>query len=157
MLVSAFIYIVAILVFTCLDQFSKYQIVLSLKLGEKITVIDKLFYITHVRNYGAGFSILQNARLFLSVVSIIAIIVLFYMLITTKRKRTFVSISYIMVIAGALGNLIDRLRLGYVVDFLDFKIFGYDFPVFNVADCFITVGCFFLIIISLLEKNDAKD
>ena len=62
-----------------------------------------------------------------------------------------------MVIAGALGNLIDRLRLGYVIDFLDFKIFGYDFPVFNVADCLITIGCFFLIIISLLEKSDAKD
>ena len=154
---SIFIYLIAISIFTILDQLSKYHIVQSLKLSERITVIKDFFYITHVRNYGAGFSIFQNARLFLSLVSILAITVLMYMLITYKKKNTFTSISLIMVIAGALGNLIDRLKQGYVTDFLDFKISGYDFPVFNVADCFITVGCFFLIIISLFDNKHAKN
>ena len=83
--------------------------------------------------------------------------VLVYLLVTTKKKNTLTSMSYLMVISGALGNLLDRLRQGYVVDFLDFKIFGWDYPVFNVADIFITIGCFLLIIISLKGEKDAKN
>ena len=154
---SYLVYLVAICIFTLLDQLSKKQIVNYLKLGEKIEIIKGFFNITHVRNYGAGFSILQNARLFLSLVSIIAIVVLVYLLVTTKKKNTLTSMSYLMVISGALGNLLDRLRQGYVVDFLDFKIFGWDYPVFNVADIFITIGCFLLIIISLKGEKDAKN
>lgn len=154
---SYLVYLVAICIFTLLDQLSKKQIVDYLKLGEKIEIIKGFFNITHVRNYGAGFSILQNARLFLSLVSIIAIVVLVYLLVTTKKKDTLTSMSYLMVISGALGNLLDRLRQGYVVDFLDFKIFGWDYPVFNVADIFITIGCFLLIIISLKGEKDAKN
>ena len=154
---SYLVYLVAICIFTLLDQLSKKQIVDYLKLGEKIEIIKGFFNITHVRNYGAGFSILQNARLFLSLISIIAIIVLVYLLVTTKKKDTLTSMSYLMVISGALGNLLDRLRQGYVVDFLDFKIFGWDYPVFNVADIFITIGCFLLIIISLKGEKNAKN
>ena len=154
---SYLVYLVAICIFTLLDQLSKKQIVDYLKLGEKIEIIKGFFNITHVRNYGAGFSILQNARLFLSLISIIAIVVLVYLLVTTKKKDTLTSMSYLMVISGALGNLLDRLRQGYVVDFLDFKIFGWDYPVFNVADIFITIGCFLLIIISLKGEKDAKN
>ena len=154
---SYLVYLVAICIFTLLDQLSKKQIVNYLKLGEKIEIIKGFFNITHVRNYGAGFSILQNARLFLSLVSIVAIVVLVYLLVTTKKKNTLTSMSYLMVISGALGNLLDRLRQGYVVDFLDFKIFGWDYPVFNVADIFITIGCFLLIIISLKGEKDAKN
>lgn len=154
---SYLVYLVAICIFTLLDQLSKKQIVDYLKLGEKIEIIKGFFNITHVRNYGAGFSILQNARLFLSLVSIIAIVVLIYFLVTTKKKDTLTSMSYLMVISGALGNLLDRLRQGYVVDFLDFKIFGWDYPVFNVADIFITIGCLLLIIISIKGEKDAKN
>ena len=154
---SYLVYLVAICIFTLLDQLSKKQIVNYLKLGEKIEIIKGFFNITHVRNYGAGFSILQNARLFLSLVSIVAIVVLVYLLVITKKKNTLTSMSYLMVISGALGNLLDRLRQGYVVDFLDFKIFGWDYPVFNVADIFITIGCFLLIIISLKGEKDAKN
>ena len=85
------------------------------------------------------------------------IIVLSYLLVKAKKNDTLSIISYILIISGALGNLIDRVRLGYVVDFLDFKIFGYDYPVFNVADSFITVGCFILIIMVILESKNAKD
>ena len=93
----------------------------------------------------------------MTALSIVAIVILTYMLIKAKKNDTISIISYILIISGALGNLIDRVRLGYVVDFLDFIIFGYDYPVFNIADSFITVGCFVLIIMVALEARNAKD
>lgn len=141
---------------TGLDQYSKYLIVKNIPLNEHIEIIKGFFSIAHVRNYGAGFSIMQNQRLLLTLISILGFIIVSYFLLTDKNNNLF-KFSYLLVLAGTLGNLIDRVRLGYVVDFLDFIIFGYDFPVFNVADSFITVGCGLLIIIYLFEGKDAKD
>ena len=150
-------YLLNVTILVVLDQYVKNLVVLNIPLGKEIVLIDRFFSLTYVRNYGAGFSILQNARLFLSLLSIIAIIALSCMLIKARKGDTLSIISYILIISGALGNLIDRIRLGYVVDFLDFNIFGYDYPVFNVADCFITVGCFMLIILTILESANAKN
>lgn len=152
-----FVYLLATLVFIILDQFSKFEIVQSIKYGSKIEIIRNFFSLTNVRNFGAGFSILQNQRLFLIIVPIIAMMVLSYLLVTEKNKRKITSISYILIISGAIGNLIDRIRLGYVIDFLDFIIFTYDFPVFNIADCFITIGCFLFIIDNLLGNKNGKN
>lgn len=152
-----FVYLLASIIFIALDQFSKFYIVQSIKYGTKIQIIRNFFSLTNVRNFGAGFSILQNQRTFLIFVPIVAVFVLTYLLVTEKNKRKITSISYILIIAGAIGNLIDRVRLGYVIDFLDFIIFGYDFPVFNLADTFITIGCFLLIIDNLLGSKDAKN
>lgn len=152
-----FVYLLATLVFIILDQFSKFEIVQSIKYGSKIEIIRNFFSLTNVRNFGAGFSILQNQRLFLIIVPIIAVMVLSYLLVTEKNKRKITSISYILIISGAIGNLIDRIRLGYVIDFLDFIIFTYDFPVFNIADCFITIGCFLFIVDNLLGNKNGKN
>lgn len=152
-----FVYLLATLVFIILDQFSKFEIVQSIKYGSKIEIIRNFFSLTNVRNFGAGFSILQNQRLFLIIVPIIAMMVLSYLLVTEKNKRKITSISYILIISGAIGNLIDRIRLGYVIDFLDFIIFTYDFPVFNIADCFITIGCFLFIVDNLLGNKNGKN
>jgi len=152
-----FVYLLASIIFIALDQFSKFYIVQSIKYGTKIQIIRNFFSLTNVRNFGAGFSILQNQRTFLIFVPIVAVFVLTYLLVTEKNKRKITSISYILIIAGAIGNLIDRVRLGFVIDFLDFIIFGYDFPVFNLADTFITIGCFLLIIDNLLGSKDAKN
>lgn len=152
-----FVYLLASIIFIALDQFSKFYIVQSIKYGTKIQIIRNFFSLTNVRNFGAGFSILQNQRTFLVFVPIVAVFVLTYLLVTEKNKRKITSISYILIIAGAIGNLIDRVRLGFVIDFLDFIIFGYDFPVFNLADTFITIGCFLLIIDNLLGSKDAKN
>lgn len=155
------IYLLVIALLTLLDQLSKKAIVENIALNEKIVIIKDFFNITYVRNYGAGFSILQNARVFLSLISLIAIVVLSYYLYKTKKNQLYDIISYLFIISGALGNLIDRLRLSYVVDFLDFYIFGYDYPVFNVADSFITVGCVMIIIKmvyeSIKEKRSARN
>ncbi len=150
-------YVLFVTILVIIDQYVKNLVVSNIELGKKIPLINNFFSLTHVRNYGAGFSILQNERVFLIVLSCVAIIVLSYLLIKAKKNDTLSIISYILIISGALGNLIDRVRLGYVVDFLDFKIFGYDYPVFNVADSFITVGCFILIIMVILESKNAKD
>ncbi len=152
-----FVYLLASIIFIALDQFSKFYIVQSIKYGTKIQIIRNFFSLTNVRNFGAGFSILQNQKTFLIFVPIVAVFVLTYLLVTEKNKRKITSISYILIIAGAIGNLIDRVRLGFVIDFLDFIIFGYDFPVFNLADTFITIGCFLLIIDNLLGSKDAKN
>jgi len=150
------LYLLLIVVLVSIDQFSKYLIVSNVALDTKdIVLVKNFFNITYVRNYGAGFSILQNQRLFLVLVSFVAVIVVAYLLVKSKNNETISRICYLLIIGGAIGNMIDRLLIGYVVDFLDFNIFGYDFPVFNLADCFITIGCFLLMFVTLLEiKNE---
>ncbi|MDO4197428.1 MAG: signal peptidase II [Erysipelotrichaceae bacterium] len=138
-----------------LDQFSKYLVISHFDIGESLEIIRDFFSIHYVRNYGAGFSILQDQTVFLSMISLIVVCALFYLLYTTKNTEKMYKASYLMIISGALGNFIDRIRLSYVIDFLDFNIFGYDFPVFNVADCFITVGCFLLMFLIMMENKNA--
>ena len=151
------LYLFIIILLTCLDQYSKFLIIQNINPGDRIVLIQNFFSITHTKNYGAGFSILQNATVFLSAVSILAICILAYMLLHEKKLSLASRTAYLLIISGAAGNLIDRLLKSYVTDFLDFLIFGYDFPVFNVADSFITVGCFLLIIELLLESKNAAD
>ena len=150
-------YVLFVTILVILDQYVKNLVVLNIEIGKRIPLIKDFFSLTYVRNYGAGFSILQNETRFLTILSIVAILILSYMLIKAKKNDTVSIISYILIISGALGNLIDRIRLGYVVDFLDFIILGYDYPVFNLADSYITVGCFILIIMVILESKNAKN
>ena len=151
------LYLFIVILLTCIDQYSKFVVIQNMDLGEKIEVIKDFFSITHVRNYGAGFSILQNATVFLSAVSILTICILIYLLLHEKKLSFLSKTAYLLIISGALGNLIDRLLKAYVTDFLDFLIIGYDFPVFNIADCFITVGCFLLIGELLWESRNASN
>lgn len=150
------LYLLVIVSLCALDQFTKYLIVSHFSLNEAITIIKNFFDIRYIRNYGAGFSILQNETSFLYMISFIAIIGLGYLLITSKKTEKFNRFCYLLIISGALGNLIDRLRFTYVVDFFDFVIFNYDFPVFNVADIYITIGCVLLILSIILENKNAK-
>lgn len=152
------LYLLAIIVLVTIDQFSKYLITQNLFDGVKeIVLIKDFFNITNVKNYGAGFSILQNQRMFLIIVTFVALIFVTYLLLKSKNSESLNRVCYILIIGGAIGNLIDRLTLGYVIDFLDFYIFGYDFPVFNLADSFLTIGCILLIISILLESKRAKN
>lgn len=151
------IYLIIIGALVSLDQLSKLYIYSNFSLYECKNVINDFFDITYIQNYGAGFSILQNQRIFLCIVSILAIVILCYLLVTSKKSDLLNRVSFLLIISGTLGNLIDRIRFGYVVDFFDFIIFGYDFPVFNVADCFITIGCFIIIFTILKETKNAKN
>jgi len=152
-----FIYLLLVILMLGLDQASKYFIVNNFDLYESKEIINNFFNITYVRNYGAGFSIMQNQTYVFFVITIVALTIISYLLYKSKDNEILNRVSYILIIGGALGNFIDRLHTTYVVDFLDFNLFGWAFPVFNIADCFITVGAFILIISTLIEGKHAKN
>lgn len=151
------LYLLAIIVLISADQFSKLLIVRNMNEGSYIEIIHNFFSIRYVKNYGAGFSIMQNQRVFLIGITVIVTIVLIYLLFKSSNKEALNRTCYILAIGGAIGNLIDRINLGYVVDFLDFYIFGYDFPVFNLADSFLTIGAFILLIAIFVESRRGKN
>ena len=130
-----------------LDQLSKNFIVNHFALGESKEVITNFFSISSHRNRGAAWGILQDSRIFFLIITILFIAVLSYYLFKQKNTlSTFDKGTFALIYGGAIGNFIDRLTRHEVVDFLDFKIFGYDFPIFNLADCFICVGVLFLLL-----------
>ncbi len=141
------------LIFLIVDQISKILVVKFLDLNS-VTVIKNFFYLTYTNNTGAAFSILTDKRIFLVLVGIIIIILLIYYLKKHQIKNTINKIAFALVIGGSLGNLIDRIIRGSVVDFIDIKIFSYNFPIFNLADTFITIGVLLLLI--NINKEETK-
>lgn len=132
-----------------LDQIIKIIVIMNMNLYDSINIINNFLNITYVRNTGAAWSILSGNTMLLSIVALIALIVMYFYCIKDKVLTNFESLSYGLLIGGAFGNLIDRILYGYVIDYLDFKIFNYDFPVFNLADICIVIGVI-LIGISLI-------
>ena len=140
-----------------LDQWTKWAIVKSIKLNETVEMINHFFYLTYVQNTGAGFSMFAQAGMgFFAVLTLIALVAMVYMFFKTDDSRYQICLS--LVFSGAIGNFIDRMSLGYVRDFFSFYIFGYPFPVFNVADICITVGIALILISMFIEdkKEQAK-
>ena len=123
-----------------IDIISKWLVQNLLLLNQSVEVIGNFFNLTYVKNTGAAFSIFTGQKIFLIVVSIVLIGVFLYYINSQKITRNIEIISYGLVLGGALGNLIDRICYGYVIDFLDFNLFGYNYPIFNLADCFIVIG-----------------
>ena len=123
--------------------------------NQSITIINNFFYITYVKNTGAAWSILSGRKIFLIIFSLIVIISIIYYIIKRKENNRLESIGYSMVLSGAIGNLIDRIIYGYVIDYLDFYIFNYDYPIFNIADILIVIGII-IIFISYGGKNEKK-
>lgn len=143
--------IVAILI--GLDQIIKYWVLNYLQVVESIPVINNIFNLTYVENRGAAFGMLQNNQTIFIVVAAIASCYGIYYL-HTKKMNNIGKIGIILVISGAIGNLIDRVRLGFVVDYLDFHIiWNY---VFNLADCFVVVGTILLCIYIITSEEDKK-
>ncbi len=134
--------IILIILIIGLDQLTKFILNNNLILNFPYPVIKGFFYLTLVHNKGAAFGILKNQLLLFILSSIFAIILIYFNLKKSrnKKKRSFSDLALGLILSGAIGNLIDRLFLGYVVDFLDFRVW----PVFNVADSAITVGAVLL-------------
>lgn len=139
-----------------LDQAIKKIIEATLDLNTSVSIIDGFFNITHVQNNGAAFSMFQGNRLFLITVAILSLVLIIYMAFRDYDKTKLNKISYGLLIGGIIGNLIDRIFLGYVIDYLDFNIFGYNFPVFNLADIGIVVGIMVMMIIVIWGDKNAK-
>lgn len=145
------IYIISLVIFI-LDQITKSLISTYLKLNESIEIIKDFFYIRYINNKGASWGILENNRILLIGLSIIAIIMIIRYSYSFKKTKLN-TYGFGLLLGGILGNLSDRLIFGYVKDFLDFIIFKYDFPVFNIADISIVIGVV-LLIISILKGED---
>jgi len=143
------------LIIFIIDQLVKLFIGFSVDLNTSITVVKNFFYISNVHNYGAAFSILYGNRFFLIFVSVFAVIFVYYYMLKNKKFNWIDIIIYSLLIGGILGNLFDRIVYGYVVDYLDFNIFGYNFPIFNIADISIVVSVFLIIIDTLRGGNGA--
>lgn len=140
-----------------LDQLSKLAISHALGLYESVPVLKGFLNLVHVRNRGMAFGLLNRPGLdlpfyFLLIATIGAIVLLLYWLFRLRRASNRISFALSLILGGALGNLIDRLRFGEVVDFLDFYLGPYHWPAFNVADSAITVGTF-LVAISLIFQR----
>lgn len=150
------IYIVMI-PFLIIDIVSKFIISRICTLNNSVSVINNFFSITYTHNYGGAWSILSSSTLFITVISIIVIIGIIYYMYKHKINNNFEKMGYILLLSGAIGNLIDRIIYGYVIDFLDFNIFGYNFPIFNIADICIVCGIFIIVIMQIRgDKNDNK-
>ena len=149
--------ILFVILLVVLDQASKIYLTLVNKTSPiDLEVIRGFFRITYTCNDGAAFSILKGKRVFFIIMTIAVVCFIVYYLL--KNKVYWVEkYSLLLIISGAVGNLIDRIMYGYVIDFLDFIIFGYDFPVFNIADSFITIGAVGLIISILFLNKEGEN
>lgn len=132
------------------DQFAKNLAVAHLMNNADITVIPRFLSFTYVENLGIAFGMFKNQRLFFIISTMIIAAVVLYFLFKIYKKHVFIGVCLSMIFGGAIGNLIDRIRLGYVVDFIHFRIFP---PVFNIADSAIVVGAILLSIAIVVTKE----
>lgn len=144
----ALIYSLLVLV---VDQISKYWVRTHMKPYESIPVIRNVFHLTYLHNTGAAFSMLRGRTVFFVISASAIILIIVYGMIKLPLERR-IRFLLALVLGGATGNLIDRVRFGHVVDFLDFRVW----PVFNIADCAIVVGMAFLAIIIASSKDPSS-
>lgn len=142
--------------FMLLDQIIKLIVINNMEISQEIKIIPKFFSLFYLRNTGAAFSIFGNKTLFLIIISIICLIVLKNYIKKLQRVTNLTIISLGILVGGIIGNLFDRVLRQAVIDYLSFNIFGYSFPVFNLADIGITIGALLLIIDLLIEEKEKK-
>ncbi|MFT6195547.1 MAG: signal peptidase II [Pseudoalteromonas rhizosphaerae] len=148
------------LVFLVADQVTKQLIVSNMDLYQSIDILP-FFNLTYVHNLGAAFSFLADQggwqRWFFTAIAAIASIIFIVWLAKTPKQQALLSAAFALMLSGAVGNLIDRVLFGYVIDFLDFYGFGYHFPVFNIADSMIFIGAALMIFDSFKNGESSKN
>lgn len=153
MLVIDLIFAALLLAF---DQYTKYLAIVHLKDKPAYVLIDGVLELQYLENRGSAFGILQNQKFFILFVGIVFLVLLFFLLLKLPEKKKFciLHIALSAIIAGGIGNMIDRFRLDYVVDFISFILINY--PIFNVADIYVvvaTIGLFILFLFVYSEKD----
>jgi signal peptidase II len=133
-----------------LDQSSKFMICRAMTLNESIPVVRNVFHLTYIQNKGAAFGLFPCQTLFFIIVTLLVISLIIFFYKRMSGNRVLMSWALGFILGGAVGNLIDRIRLQAVIDFLDFRIW----PVFNLADSAITVGAIILFSSILLQKGE---
>ncbi|PYZ93916.1 signal peptidase II [Salipaludibacillus keqinensis] len=140
-----------------LDQFTKWLVVEYMELRESIPLIENVLYLTSHRNAGAAFGILQGQLWLFFIATVVVIGVVTYYIQKYTKGEPWFGVSLGLVLGGAIGNFIDRILEGAVVDFIDVYIFAYNFPIFNVADSALVVGVIMLMIhVFKEEKKQGK-
>jgi signal peptidase II len=143
-----------------LDQWTKVSVVNQIELYQSIEITG-FFNLTYVRNYGAAFSFLADSggwqRWFFTIIALVVSVVIIRWLSQTQKAQLMLPIAFSLILGGALGNVYDRLVLGYVVDFLSFYYQDWYFPAFNIADSAISLGAFLLIIDMFKNKDEESE
>lgn len=150
-------YIILLIIGIIIDQVTKIWAISNLKGKDSIIVIKDWLHLNYVENSGAAFGMFQDATIIFAIITIVVCFgISYYLLKNSNNIDIYIKLPLVMIMSGAIGNLIDRLRLGYVVDFIYTPLGGiYDFPVFNFADIFVTVSAVFLIfVVYFLEGKD---
>ncbi len=145
--------LLAVILGVALDQYTKYLAITHLQ-GNPISIIEGVFELRYLENRGAAFGLLQDQQTFFLIIGCITLFFVAYLYVRMPKTKRFLwlHVCLISITAGAIGNMIDRVRLQYVVDFLYFELI--DFPIFNVADIFATVATFGLIVLLLFYYKE---
>ena len=143
------------ILFIGVDQLTKYYAVLMLKDQPPYSIVDGVFELHYLENNGAAFGILQGQKFFFLFIAVIILSMILYVLFKMPYQKKYIKlhITLVLIASGAIGNLIDRIRYDYVVDFLYFSLIN--FPVFNVADIYVTVAAFFLVVLLLFVYKES--
>ncbi len=136
-----------------LDAVTKTLISLLIPYGDSITVIKDFFWLTYLKNTGAAWSMLEGQQWFFIILSSVACVVIGVFFLKSDKKQVWLRYALIFMFVGAFGNLIDRITVGGVRDFLSFNLFGYMFPVFNVADMSLNVWVGCMIVETILDER----
>ena len=145
-----------------IDQISKYIVNSMVKFGYSKEIIPNFFSITNARNFGAAWSILWDKKIYIILITCVALLFVIFLLFREKEQNEYKSLYYGLLMGGIIGNLIDRIALGYVIDFFDFKFFGYNYPIFNISDIAIVISVLLICVECFLpsdifQKNNNND
>lgn len=146
-----FLYLTLTTILVIIDQVTKYLTVQNIALHEVVEVIPNVVSLTYIQNSGAAFSILEGQMIFFYFITVIVIAFLLYYMYKEARNNKILGVLLSIVLAGAIGNFIDRLLYQYVIDMIQLEFI--DFAIFNVADSFLTVGVFLLLIYTIFEER----
>ena len=148
--------VILVIVAVLIDQYTKYLAVTHLKDGPAFVLLDNVFELNYLENRGAAFGLLQNRQIFFVCVAILIFAFILYCYVRIPKTGRYLPLRLcgIFIVAGAAGNLIDRIRLGYVVDFFYFRLI--DFPVFNVADIYVTASFAVLLILIFFRYKEEE-
>ena len=149
--------IIAVVLGVAMDQFTKYLAITYIK-DNPITILEGVFQLRYLENHGAAFGMLQNQQWFFLIITVVTLGIVTFIYLRLPKEKHFIPlrICLVILVAGAIGNMIDRIRFQYVVDFFYFELI--DFPIFNVADIYVTVGTALLIFFILFyyKEDDFK-
>jgi len=145
------IFFVLSIILVSLDQWLKLWTVANLGIGESQNVIEHFFSLNYVQNTGAAWSILEGETTFFTIITIVAVAVVIYLMVRFRNDSKFLNLGLALVLAGAVGNFIDRIRLGYVIDMIQVDFI--QFPIFNIADCSLVIGVICIFIYTIFEDR----